>query len=177
MALLGCKSLLEMSPGSLAFETGIAVTDVVAQVESTKRHESQSLRSLGDWKSPNPGHPLAQISKVSSTVQPLLHLFYPVCVFKGVCRVKRTQACGGGRHLCGIPTSSLQHTICKKKMRNERWQCCNETWRFLCLPLGKWQRPRTLPSYSALSLQINTFTAMSCHYVLIVELEDGERVI
>lgn len=165
-----------MSSRGLAFETGIAVTDVVAQVESTKRHESQSLCSLGDWKSPNPGHPLAQILKVSSTVQLLLHLFYPVCVFKGVCRAKRSQACRGGRHLCGIPTYSLQHTTCKKKMRNKRWQCCNETWRFLCLPLGKWRRPRTLPSCNALSLQINTFTAMTCPCVLIVELEDGERV-
>lgn len=127
VALLGCKSLLEISSRGLAFETGIAVTDVVAQVESTKRHESQSLCSLGDWKSPNPGHPLAQILKVSSTVQLLLHLFYPVCVFKGVCRAKRSQACRGGRHLCGIPTYSLQHTTCTKKMRNKRWQCCNET--------------------------------------------------
>lgn len=63
VALLGCKSLLEMCSGSLAFETGIAVTDVVEQVKSTKRHESHC--SLGDWKSPNLGHPVAQVLEMS----------------------------------------------------------------------------------------------------------------
>lgn len=72
-----------MSSGRLALETGITVTDVVAQGESTKRRGSQPLCSLGDWKSPNPGHPLAQILKIPApTAQPLPHLFYPVCVFK-----------------------------------------------------------------------------------------------
>lgn len=102
--LLGCKSLLEMRSGSLAFETGIAVTDVVVQVESTKRHGSQSLCSLGDWKSPNLGHPLVQILKNLPHSQPLLHPFYPACVFKSVCGVNRSQAHGGGIHLHGIPT-------------------------------------------------------------------------
>lgn len=159
-----------MSSGSLAFETGITVTDVVAQVESTKRDGSQSL---GDLKSPNPGHPLAQIFKIPThTAQPLMDLFYPVRMFKVSAertRVRLTEETG--TFVASLPTHfSTQHE--KRKWETRDGNVAMRPDGFGASDLG-----------SGGNLELG-LVAMLCHckysYVTSLcsdKLEDGEEVI